>query len=811
MQQTAVAVEPLTTSSANPRSLPHWLPDLLAVAWTVAAGVALFVPALIHASHLGPFDLLSKYGLSAQPGVTIHNTLALDQIDAIQPWVALSWMQVHSGHLPLWNPFGGLGTPLAFNLQSAPFGLPALVGYLFPLQYAATVGIIITVIIAGTGAYAFGRLIHLTPLGAAFGATVFELSGAFVGWLGWPHAAVAAWTGWLLAAGLLIVRGRRRFRSILAFAVVLALAAYCGQPEILIMLVVTSGIFLLSVLGIQAKRHGLSSTYRAVGDLVIAAITAGALAAPFLLPGFQFVSQSIRNSSGTTGPLPLHYVLFWIFQGFDGLPKPGQSFPGFQWYNGNYLGVIALVLAVVGLIVRRRRSEVAALTVVALVIAAIVYMPFAIDVVDKIPLIGTVLWQRAVLMFAFAAAALAGVGADVLLRSDSKKYWTWAMWGFVAIGLLIVVVFFFFALDVPTNLEKHIRERSFIWPVVETLIGFGITAVIVLWIRSRSLAPVAIGDGSGSGSVDSPFPLAEEASHNSTAWVSRRGRMLAVSMLLVAETAFLVTVGSALWWSSPTFFTPTAAEAKLEHIVGSSTVGVNGPPTDFALLCWQLGILPNVNDVYGVHELNVYDPALPSDYFSSWSAITGEPGGDAFFNTFCPAVSSAALARRFGVSYILEPLGEHAPSGTVYVTQIGDEGLFRVPGAGEATETDVSSSGQMPVASAAGKAVAVGHSSPSTWNIVTDTRTPAVLRLHLSNVPGWSATIDGRPLELTPYSTIMLQARIPPGHHVIQVSYWPRTFTEGLIIFVVAVVALVAAGVVVRRQQRKGHAIDVVN
>ena len=112
---------------------------------------------------LGPFDLLSRYGLSAQPGVTLHNTLAQDQIDAIQPWTALSWMQVHSGHLPLWNPFGGLGTPLAFNLQSAPFGVPALVGYAFPLQYAATVGIIVTVIIAGTGAYAFGRLIRLTP------------------------------------------------------------------------------------------------------------------------------------------------------------------------------------------------------------------------------------------------------------------------------------------------------------------------------------------------------------------------------------------------------------------------------------------------------------------------------------------------------------------------------------------------------------------------------------------------------------------------------------------------------------------------
>ena len=50
------------------------------------------------------------------------------------PWTTLAWTQVHHGQLPLWNPYSGLGMPLAFNWQSAPFGLPALVGYLFPVQ-----------------------------------------------------------------------------------------------------------------------------------------------------------------------------------------------------------------------------------------------------------------------------------------------------------------------------------------------------------------------------------------------------------------------------------------------------------------------------------------------------------------------------------------------------------------------------------------------------------------------------------------------------------------------------------------------------
>jgi hypothetical protein len=311
--------------------------------------------------------------------------------------------------------------------------------------------------------------------------------------------------------------------------------------------------------------------------------------------------------------------------------------------------------------------------------------------------------------------------------------------------------------------------------------------------------------------VHSPRHGTGDTPPESTAEVPRRGRVLAISVLLAAETIFLLTVGSQLWWSSPSFYAPTVAEAKLEHIVGSSTVGVNGPPTDSTFLCWKLGILPDVNDVYGVHELDVYDPALPANYFNSWSALTGEPGGAAWLNSFCPAVSSATLARRFGVSYILQPLNTAPPGGTVYVTQVGNESLYRVPGAGEATLTDLTSTNQMPAANAAGKAVAVGHPSPSTWRIVTVGRNAAALRLHLSNVPGWSATIDGKPLELTPYSGIMLQARIPPGHHVIEVRYWPTSFTAGLIIFVVAAVGLITAGVVVRTRQRKGREADVVD
>ena len=99
-------------------------PDVIGVLFVVAAALAALVPALRHGGALGPYDLLSRYGVTKQSGVSVHNSQTTDLIAQMIPWTSLAWTQVHHGHLPLWNPYNGLGMPLAFNWQSAVFGLP---------------------------------------------------------------------------------------------------------------------------------------------------------------------------------------------------------------------------------------------------------------------------------------------------------------------------------------------------------------------------------------------------------------------------------------------------------------------------------------------------------------------------------------------------------------------------------------------------------------------------------------------------------------------------------------------------------------
>jgi hypothetical protein len=274
-----------------------------------------------------------------------------------------------------------------------------------------------------------------------------------------------------------------------------------------------------------------------------------------------------------------------------------------------------------------------------------------------------------------------------------------------------------------------------------------------------------------------------------------------VGVLLVFETAFLVSSGAPMWSSGTQLLPTTPAEVALKDAVGSSLVGFGTPQ------CPALGIRPNLNAAYSVRELGIYDPVTPLAYFSSWQVASGQSeeayrGG----NIFCPAVTTAALARRYGVAYVLEPPGSPGPVGAVFDRMIGDERLYRIPGAALATLTPVGRDGASPSPDGAGTPLTVSSTDPATWNLRTDATTPQVLRLRLTNVPGWKATIDGKPLRLAPFEGIMQQASIPAGRHTIEVHYWPTAFTVGIVLALCSAVGLGVAAVIafVRSRRRPG-------
>ena len=465
------------------------------------------------------------------------------------------------------------------------------------------------------------------------------------------------------------------------------------------------------------------------------------------------------------------------------------------------MGVIALVLGVAAVAARRDHPEVIALAAVGVASGAIAFLPVLGLIFGTLPIVGSIAWHRALLPLVFAIAILTGIGINALVRLD-RVIRRWSSIGFALAGLLLIVLFFSTVRGLP-SVEETIRAESFIWPTIETVVGLLVFGMLTIWTRRHLPSEPS----TTWPSTESSAQEAERISMTSDrvfrrAFKSRPhwfgpGRWAAL-VLLACETAFLIAAGAPLWSSSPNFFTATPAESSLQRLVGSKTVAIGAGD------CLKLGIRPNVNAMYGIHELNAYDPAIPKTYFTTWRALTGQSPGLASYNEFCPLVNTVALARLFGVEFILEPHGRSGPQGSVSVARLGDEDLYHVPGAAVATLTP-ELNGIPPGTDALGAPIAVTNPSPSSMELETHSAKPAVLRLRLTNIPGWHASIDGKPLSLETFSGVMLQAQIPGGRHKIQLHYWPDTFNVGLILAGCSAAALAAALLV--EQKRRRHPV----
>jgi uncharacterized membrane protein YfhO len=77
--------------------------------------------------------------------------------------------------------------------------------------------------------------------------------------------------------------------------------------------------------------------------------------------------------------------------------------------------------------------------------------------------------------------------------------------------------------------------------------------------------------------------------------------------------------------------------------------------------------------------------------------------------------------------------------------------------------------------------------------MTTSASRPEVIRLRLTNTPGWRATVDGRPVSLEPFAGAMLELRVPAGRHSVELRYWPRSFTAGIVVAAVTLVVLLVS------------------
>jgi hypothetical protein len=583
---------------------------------------------------------------------------------------------------------------------------------------------------------------------------------------GWVMTGVTCWSGYVLAFVLLLVRGRHRVRDAVLLAVTVALAVYGGHPESLVVSAISVAVFVAVVLATPAVRHRVAAG-RAVRDVVIAAACGVGLSAPLLLPGLQVVQLSGRASASGGAPYPLTHVsdLLTGVQGTDfRVPPP-------------YLGVIVVVLAVVALRLGWQRAAVRGFGAVVVVGLLLTYKTPLYTLLQNAPLTGRLTWNRDVMLLGLALAVLSALGLDGLRDPrHGPLARRWALGGFgvaaVAVGGVSAAV-----VSGAQATSGGGERARLAWAAAECLLGAGLVVASGL---GRPRAHARAGDRS-------------------------RLRAMAVALLGI-QSAQLVAFGVSFWSLSSHYFTPTPAVTTLASTVGGAVVGI-GPcrPRPFeAPVSDEPGVRPNANAAYGVHEFAVYEPVLPKAYYQSWTLVSGQQVSASLrrVGLFCPQITTAAEARVYGVRYLLEPPGTSAPTGTSRLRAIGGETLYGVPGAAPVTLL-AAPRGPAPLpVDARGTPIPATHPGPSAWRVVTHAAGPSVLRVRVTALPGWHATIDGRPLALTTWAGgAMLEGLVPGGTHVVELRYWPDLFTDGLVV-AGAVLGCLAVAVVLGARAR---------
>ncbi len=221
--------------------------------------------------------------------------------------------------LPLWNQYNVLGLPLAFNWQSSVFSVPTLLSYLFPVRYAYTAIVLVKLIIAGH------RRLRAVPGSRTWSAErslrrdgLRVVGARSIDHAGWPHTAVTCWSGWILAAVVLLVRGRHRLRDTTLLGLFLAFAVYGGHPESLVVLGCRRARVRRRV-GTGAGSHGQGPVARPLVRLLVAGLCGLGLSAPLWLPGAQVGLTSVRNNGSGVATFPLSHLPDLVAAG-----SPGQ-------------------------------------------------------------------------------------------------------------------------------------------------------------------------------------------------------------------------------------------------------------------------------------------------------------------------------------------------------------------------------------------------------------------------------------------------------------------------------------------------------
>ena len=244
-----------------------------ALTWLLLLPILVRIPAWLLGLHESPvwtWSGLRRAGMTVLPGLPGY-------LDPNAGWITqalggLAAQQWLHGHIPWWDPYSGVGLPLAASMQSSALFLPYVL--LLALPGGVTWLMLALQWTAGIATWRLLLRLQLTPRAAVTGALLFELCACFA-WLGPPANLPCAFLPLFLLG---IERAREGWAGARIIAVAVAFSLYAGFPETAYL----DGLLALAWAGLRWTQEHARGPF--AGRVMAGGVAGLLLAAPVLWP-----------------------------------------------------------------------------------------------------------------------------------------------------------------------------------------------------------------------------------------------------------------------------------------------------------------------------------------------------------------------------------------------------------------------------------------------------------------------------------------------------------------------------------------------
>jgi hypothetical protein len=766
----------------------------------IAAAVALAnLPALLHLVTANPLFLnayLTPPLHGRLPGLPYIDPNAGYTTQALGHRAALDWLH---GQIPWWNPYEGIGSPLAGEMQSGAFFPLTMVLLLHQGMLVLQVSI---ELISGWSAYALVRRLGVGRVFSTAAGVAFGLCGTYA-WL--AHAPIRPVA--MLPLSLVGVercldaarQGRRGGWRLLAIA--LALSILAGFPETTLI----DGVFValwacLRVAG-PDRRFWRSSAVKLGGGLLAGL----GLSAPLIVAFADYLPHAATGSLGgafayvslpTAGlaQLVLPYSLGPIF-GFHA--AHGTDTLSLLWGSvGGFLGVTVVAAGLVGLVGTRLRVLRLGLGgwILVCLLRSYGFYP-VVHALAVIPGIRqTAFYRYAPGSWELAVIVLAALGLDDVARAATPRRLL-AVAGIVtgALGVWAAVVAWPLLTDAVAS-SPHQGAHRHVYALGSLAAALLLLAALVTggWWAGRLPASTTTGPRR---------PGRRERTR-------RRGRVvmaLAIGVESVGLTAFTYLSAPA-----PTPL-QTGSVAWLQANLGTYRFVTLGP------------IQPNYGSYYGIAQANIVDLPAPKSY-AGYIETSLDPNSPIRLFSGGNAVNPAGLTpaealttylpnyESLGVRYVVEDAdgldlkGKPFPAAGAPAWPAGPRLVYR-DGFAEIW--------QLPAPAAAFSLKPGTGTSGCTvtgrgWDDATVRCSHRVVLVRrVGYFPGWTASAGGHSVEVVrdrgAPGGLLQQVSVPAGKTEVHFSYRPPHEVPAIGAALLAAAAVVAS-VLVTRLRRAGPA-----